>query len=99
MTEDMWTATMAAEDLPGDRKRRTADGVRQSSRESLRRFLLKCSEEVEWLAKGLYSFERSVGSEMKLMVRGRIKLVPYADFEHHVAETSVGVRASGGLRS
>lgn len=81
MTEDMWTATMAAEDLPGGRPRPTGDQIGpQVSPEGLRRFLLKRCEAAGGTGKD-HTVERYVESCIKRLIKDRLKLLPYLDLE------------------
>ena len=95
MKTQTWITAMAAEDLPGDSTGAMADNVAaQSATGRPRRLLLKRCEAAEVLAMSVDSFERYVEPHIKIMIKGRLKLVPYAELERYVSENT---RSIGGV--
>jgi hypothetical protein len=91
MTRSTWITAMAAEDLPGDH---TGGPSQVSPRDSTalpRRILLRRSEAADALAMSIDSFERYVEPSIKLVIKGPLRLVPYAELERYVSETSQSV--------
>jgi hypothetical protein len=91
MTEGVWTAAMAAEDPPRHAAQMTSDGVFSTSVLPCRPLLLRRLVAAELLGMSIDSFERYVESQIKVLIVGRMRLVPYVELERYVAERAVHI--------
>lgn len=94
MQQGAWTAVMAAEDQSQSAGRTRSPSGRASSPSVPARLLYKRVDAAEQLAMSEDSFERYVQPHIKLVVKGRMTLVPHRELERWVSENAFGARGT-----